>query len=209
LNFRAGPYDVTTNRPPAYDRFAAHYDRVMRPFERGLVARLRAAAVRELPAGARLVEIGAGTGANFALYPPGASVAATELSSEMLRLARAKPSAAGVTLVQSPAERLPFADATFDAALSTLVLCSVKSIQAALSEMRRVVRAGGRVVLVEHVRPPGLLGRAFDAVSLITIPFLEDHFNRRTAQEAARAGLKVLRVESHALGIVQLIVCEV
>ena len=200
---------MTTDRPPAYDRFAAHYDRVMRPFERRLVARLRVAAMREIPAGGRLIEIGAGTGANFALYPPAASVAATELSFEMLKLARAKSSGAPVALVQSPAERLPFADASFDAALSTLVLCSVKSINAALSELRRVVRAGGRVVLVEHVRPPGLLGHLFDAASLLTVPFLEDHFNRRTADEAARAGLRVLRVEPHALGIVQLIVCEV
>ncbi|HLL77679.1 MAG TPA: methyltransferase domain-containing protein [Pyrinomonadaceae bacterium] len=194
---------------PSYDRWAGHYDHVMRPLERRLVARLRAEAVRELPAGARLVEIGAGTGANFSYYPPGAAVAATELSAEMLRRARLKGPPAGVALVQSPAERLPFADGAFDAALCTLVLCSVKSINAALSEMRRVVRAGGRVALVEHVRPPGLLGHVFDAVSLLTVPFLEDHFNRRTAEEAARAGLKVLRVESHALGVVQLIVCEV
>jgi ubiquinone/menaquinone biosynthesis C-methylase UbiE len=199
----------TSHERPAYDRWAAHYDRVMRPLERRLVARLRADAARELPAGARLLEVGAGTGANFAFYPAVATVAATELSFEMLRRASTRPPPACVTLVQSPAERLPFADAAFDAALCTLVLCSVKSIGDALTEMRRVVRARGRVVLVEHVRPPGLLGRVFDAVSLLTVPFLEDHFNRRTAEEAARAGLKVLRVDSHALGIVQLIVCEV
>lgn len=196
-------------RRPAYDRWAAHYDGVMRPLERRLTARLRAAAMRELPPRARLLEIGAGTGANFAHYPAGAAVAATELSTEMLRRARTKLPPAGVTLVQSPAERLPFADAAFDAALSTLVLCSVESIGDALAELRRVVRPRGRVVLVEHVRPPGLLGHVFDAASLLTVPFLEDHFNRRTAREAARAGLKVLRVEPHALGIVELIVCEV
>jgi ubiquinone/menaquinone biosynthesis C-methylase UbiE len=201
---------MNDDRPeaPAYDRWAAHYDRVMGPLERGLVARLRARAVGELPPRARVVEIGAGTGANFPLYPPALSVAATEPSGGMLRLARERRPRASVTLVQSPAERLPFADDAFDAALSTLVLCSVGSITAALTELRRVVRAGGRVVLLEHVRPPGLLGRVFDAVSLVTVPFLEDHFNRRTAEEAARAGLKVLRVDSHALGVVQLIVCE-
>ena len=195
--------------PPSYDRWAAHYDRVMRPLERRLIMRLRAAALGEIPPGSRLLEVGAGTGANFPLYPPGAAVAATELSREMLRRARAKPLPEGVRLVQARGERLPFADAAFDAALSTLVLCSVASINAALSEMRRVVRAGGRVVLLEHVRPPGALGHLFDAVSLLTVPFLEDHFNRRTAEEAARAGLNVLRVEPHARGIVQLIVCEV
>ena len=199
----------TNRRAPAYDRWAAHYDGVMRPLERRLTARLRARAMRELPPRARLLEIGAGTGANFPHYPPGTTVAATEISIEMLRRARAKLPPANVTLVQSPAERLPFADASFDAALSTLVLCSVGSIADALAELRRVVRARGRVVLVEHVRPPGLLGHVFDAASLLTVPFLEDHFNRRTAEEAARAGLRVLRVEPHALGIFQLIVCEV
>ena len=198
-----------SRRAPAYDRWAAHYDRVTRPLERRLTARLRERAMRELPPRALVLEIGAGTGANFAHYPEGATVAATELSIEMLRRARAKHRGADVTLVQSPAERLPFADATFDAALSTLVLCSVGSISAALAELRRVVRPAGRVVLVEHVRPPGLLGHVFDALSLLTVPLLEDHFNRRTAAESARAGLKVLRVEPHALGIFQLIVCEV
>jgi phosphatidylethanolamine/phosphatidyl-N-methylethanolamine N-methyltransferase len=78
-----------------------------------------------------------------------------------------------------------------------------------LSELRRVVRAGGRVVLLEHVRPEGLLGYAFDALSLLTVPLFEDHFNRRTADAARRAGLEILRVENHLLGAVQLIVCRV
>jgi len=194
---------------PIYDRWAAHYDGVMRPLERRLIARLRAAAQREIPRGSRVIEIGSGTGANFPHYPPGAAVAATELSIEMLVRARAKGVPEGVGLVQAGVESLPFADAAFDAALCTLVLCSVASPADALAEMRRVVRPGGRVVLVEHVRPPGALGRVFDALSLLTVPFLEDHFNRRTAGEAARAGLNVLRVEPHALGVVQLIVCEV
>ena len=199
-----------TDRPPVYDRFAAHYDGVMRPLERWLIARLRAAAVCELGGGGGpVLEVGAGTGANFAHYPAATTGAACELSREMLRRARAKVRPAGVRLVQARAERLPFADRTFGAALATLVFCSVESPAAGLSEMRRVVRPGGRVVLVEHVRPDNALGPVFDALSLLTVPFLQDHFNRRTARAAARAGLKVRRVESHALGVVQLIVCEV
>ena len=200
-----------TNKPPAYDRFAGQYDGVMRPLERWLIARLRADAFRELRDGGgdTLLEVGAGTGANFAHYPQTTRGAACELSVEMLRRASVKARPAGVRLVQARAERLPFADRTFDAALATLVFCSVESPAEGLSELRRTVRPGGRVVLVEHVRPTNLLGPVFDALSLLTVPFLEDHFNRRTAEEAARAGLRVRRVESHALGIVQLIVCEV
>ena len=198
-----------TRKPHVYDRFAGRYDGVMRPLERWLVARLRASALGELGDGGPVLEVGAGTGANFAHYPAAATGAACELSREMLRRARAKARPAGVRLVQARAERLPFADQTFGAALATLVFCSVESPAAGLSEMRRVVRPGGRVVLVEHVRPANALGPVFDALSLLTVPFLEDHFNRRTAAEAARAGLRVRRVESHALGVVQLIVCEV
>lgn len=207
-----------TPRPPVYDRFAAVYDRNMRPLERLGLARLRARALAEVaPALAetgggagRLLEVGAGTGGNFAFYPATARAACVEPSREMLLRASSKPRRpAGSLLVQSFAERLPFADATFDAAVATLVFCSVKSPAQGLAELRRVVRAGGRVVLLEHVRPGGALGYAFDALSLVTVPLMEDHFNRRTLDEARRAGLEVLKVENYLLGVVQLIVCRV
>jgi ubiquinone/menaquinone biosynthesis C-methylase UbiE len=104
---------------------------------------------------------------------------------------------------------LPFADDSFDAAFAALVFCSVASPAQSFAELRRVVRRGCRVALVEHVRPRGALGYAFDALSLLTVPLFEDHFNRRTVEEARRAGLTIERVENHLLGIVQLIVCRV
>jgi len=214
---------TTPSQPPIYDAFAPHYERALRPLERLLLARLRAATLRALHGdaedggvdggddggGGRLLEIGAGTGLNFPYYPRGAHGAATEPSREMLRLARAKPRPAGVRLVQNSAEALPFADDTFDAAFATLVFCSVVSPPQAFAELRRVVREGGRVVLLEHVRPPGLLGFVFDAISRLTVRLCGDHFNRRTAEAASRAGLRIISVEPHALGIIQLIVCEV
>ncbi|MCA1564147.1 MAG: class I SAM-dependent methyltransferase [Acidobacteria bacterium] len=223
----AGSKRVTTRRPPSappiYDALAPHYERALRPLELLILARLRAATLRALSGkgaggdsddgggggGGRLLEIGAGTGLNFPHYPPGARGAATEPSREMLRLAQTKPRPAGVRLVQTNAEALPFADDTFDAAFATLVFCSVASPPKAFAELRRVVRAGGRVALLEHVRPPGLLGPVFDLISRFTVRLCEDHFNRRTADEARRAGLRIISVEPHVLGIIQLIVCEV
>ncbi len=198
------------HKPPVYDRVAARYDRWMRPLERAGLARLRAAALAEVPVGVRLIEVGAGTGANFRFYPAGARAACAEPSREMLLRARERSERPqGCALVQAYAERLPFADGAFDAGLATLVFCSVREPALALSELRRVVRAGGRVVLLEHVRPPGALGYVFDALSLVTVRLFEDHFNRRTAEEARRAGLEVLRVKNYLLGGVQLIVCRV
>lgn len=182
----------------------------MRPLERLGLERLRAATLREMPEGARLLEVGAGTGANFRFYPRQARGAASELSREMLLRARDKSERPrGVRLVQASAERLPFADGAFDAACATLVFCSVASPGAAFAELRRVVRKGGTVALLEHVRPPGALGYLFDALSVLTVALFEDHFNRRTADEARRAGLKVERIEEHLFGVVQIIVCRV
>jgi ubiquinone/menaquinone biosynthesis C-methylase UbiE len=182
----------------------------MGPLERHALGRLRASLLGGLPAGARLLELGAGTGANFGFYPEGACAVASEPSREMLRRAAEKPRRpAGVRLVQAAAERLPFADATFDAAFATLVFCTVASPAAAFAELRRVVRPGGTIALLEHVRPPGLLGRLFDALNLLTVPLLEDHFNRRTADEARRAGLRLESVEAHFRGVIQTIVCRV
>ena len=199
-----------------YDRFAAVYERNMRPLERVGLARLRARALAEVApslaesGGGRLLEVGAGTGGNFPFYPEGARAACVEPSREMLLRAASKPGRpAGSLLVRAFAERLPFSAGTFDAGVATLVFCSVASPAEGLGELRRVVRAGGRVVLLEHVRPAGVLGYAFDALSLVTVALMDDHFNRRTADEVRRAGLEVLKVENHLLGIVQLIVCRI
>ncbi len=174
------------------------------------MARWRAATLGELPAQSCILEVGAGTGLNFRHYPPDARGAAVELSREMLKHARCKATRpAGVRLVQARAEQLPFDADTFDAAVATLVFCSVASPAQAFAELRRVVRAGGRVVLFEHVRPDNLLAPLFDCCNFFTARLFDDHFNRRPALEATAAGLRVVRVERRLLGAVQLIVCAV
>jgi hypothetical protein len=71
------------------------------------------------------------------------------------------------------------------------------------------VKPGGSVILLEHVRPSGLLGPVFDLLNLVTVPLFDDHFNRRTTTAAQLAGLSILRVEESMLGIINLIVCRV
>jgi ubiquinone/menaquinone biosynthesis C-methylase UbiE len=192
-----------------YDEFADRYESVMSPLERWFLTRLRKRTFEYLPSTGRILEVGAGTGLNFGLYPSSVSVAATEPSFEMLKIAAQKQQPAEFHLIQSRAERLPFADGSFDAAVATLVMCSVDSPENALAELRRLVRPGGTVVLLDHVRPDGLLGPLFDVLNFVTTRCFADHFNRRTAEAAKTAGLEVTTREKHLRGIINLLVCRV
>ena len=189
-----------------YDKLAAGYDRALAPFERWFLGAWRRETFSLLPPGASLLEIGAGTGANFRFYPSTGRATATDISLRMLAFARRKTDS--IALVQSDAGRLPFAENSFDAAFATLVFCSLAKPENAFAELKRVVKANGRIVLLEHVRPEGRRGYFFDLINPLTVALIEDHFNRQTAKTAAACGLKILEVRRKAFGIVNLIVCE-
>jgi ubiquinone/menaquinone biosynthesis C-methylase UbiE len=198
-------------QPPleiTYDRLASGYDAAIRPFERLFLARLREKTVAALPSGGHLLEVGAGTGLNFSYLHSSTRGVASELSREMIRRAERKSRPRAVSLIQANIEALPFPDEYFDAALSTLLFCSVASPQKSFSELRRVVRAEGVIVMLEHVRPNGILGTVFDLLNMVTVPLCEDHFNRRTADEAHRAGFQIQSIERAVLGIFNIIVLK-
>jgi len=192
-----------------YDDIAPRYDAAMKPLERWFLSKWRAKALAHLPPHSRVLEVGAGTGLNFQFYPPGAYGVASELSREMLRLANLKNKPARLSLVQNDAESMPFADASFEAAVATLVFCSIPSPAKAFAELRRVIAPGGTVVFLEHVRPRGPLGPIFDALNFVTVRLCGDHCNRRTADGAREAGMKIEIIEQRFLGIFNLIVCKV
>jgi SAM-dependent methyltransferase len=151
---------------PGHRWFAAIYDRMMRMGERRL-GPMRARLIAEIEGD--VLEVGAGTGANFPHYAPSARVVALEPDPFMLERARPRAEAAAtvIELRQAPAESLPFPDASFDAVVSTLVLCTVRDVPRALAEIRRVLRPGGRLVFIEHVRGDGVLGRVHDLIQPI------------------------------------------
>jgi ubiquinone/menaquinone biosynthesis C-methylase UbiE len=96
------------------------------------------------------LDLGTGTGRNLPLYPPGARVIAVEPAWEPLPRARRR--APGTALVRARAEALPFRDAAFDTVVSGLVFCSVADPRRGLAEVRRVLRPGGTLRMLEHVR---------------------------------------------------------
>lgn len=177
--------------------FAAVYDRMMAPAERSFMKDVR----KELAGGAsgRVLEIGAGTGANFAHYQDGLEVVATEPDPYMMRRAEAKAaeSKARIELKQASAAKLPFEDASFDTVVGTLVMCSVDDQAKALAEVRRVLKPTGEYRFFEHVRYDNPIG----ALSQTLIAPLWGwcgagcHPNRKTVDSIRDAGFEVTRVE--------------
>lgn len=100
------------------------------------------------------LEVAIGTGLNLAKYPPDVCLTGIDITPEMLALARVRASDLGrpVALCESDAQALPFPDNTFDTVLSTYSMCSVPDEGRAVLEMKRVLKAGGRLILVDHVR---------------------------------------------------------
>lgn len=193
--------------PAPYDSFAKHYDRFFAPLERLGLARMRREAISFLPEHASILEIGCGAGANFEYYPRSRRAVSSDISIEMLRVAKGKRRENH--LIQADAQSLPFGENEFDAAFATLVFCSIPEPEKAFVELRRVMKPGGRIVLLEHVRPDGVLGPVFDVLNKLTVVIADDRFNRRTAQTAELSGLKLIEVRKKLAGVVNLIVCEV
>jgi ubiquinone/menaquinone biosynthesis C-methylase UbiE len=137
-----------------FDRvFASVYDRLMSRSEKAGLRAHREDLLED--ARGRVLEIGGGTGANLSFYGSGVeTLTITEPEAAMARrLERKLPdSAHPVEFVHACAEELPFEDGAFDVVVSTLVLCTVKDQPRALSELRRVLKADGRLLFIEHVR---------------------------------------------------------
>lgn len=131
--------------------FASFYGRFDRRLRTG-TNRLRMDLLGDLTGD--VLEIGCGPGSNFGFYAPTARVTATDDNAHMLPYARrvATAAAAPIAVAYADATDLPFADASFDAAVATLVVCSVPDLTAALGELRRVLKPGGSLRLFEHVR---------------------------------------------------------
>jgi ubiquinone/menaquinone biosynthesis C-methylase UbiE len=152
----------------------------------------------------RVLELGAGTGSNFGYYRSGVTeVVAVEPEPRLRALAEAAASEAAVpvTVVDGVADRLPADDASVDAAVATLVLCSVPDQATALAELRRVLRPGGRLYFWEHVRAESRsLARVQRLLDATVWPRVGGgcHTSRNTVRAIADAGFVVDRVEAFA-----------
>jgi ubiquinone/menaquinone biosynthesis C-methylase UbiE len=145
-------YDATWGRA-----FTALYDRITKGSEEAGLREMRREALA--PARGRTIDVGAGTGANLDLYPDTVDeLILVEPDPHMLRRLKSKASGGRAQVVAAGAESLPFEDSSVDTVAFTLVLCTVPDPRAALAESARVLKPGGRLLFLEHVRSqePGL-----------------------------------------------------
>jgi ubiquinone/menaquinone biosynthesis C-methylase UbiE len=157
-------------------------------------------------AAGEVLEVAVGTGRNLPHYPPEVHITGIDLSPEMLQIARRRAGDLGrpIDLRTGNAESLEFRDGSFDTVVCTLALCTIPDPRAAVAEMRRVLRHGGRLLLLEHVKSPRLLVRAIEyALEPFACRLQCDHLMREPLDYLRAAAFEIEELERSRWGIVE------
>lgn len=186
------------------DKEAPRYDRQISFFERILFAGGREWVCSQ--AEGKVLELVAGTGRNVEHYPQEVEITAVELSPEMLTIGRNRAEELGreADLRVGDVQDLDFKDESFDTVVCTLGLCTIPDPRKAISEAHRVLRPGGRLILLEHVRSPSLPVRTIErALEPLSVRFQADHLTREPLDYLKVEGFEVERLERSKWGIVE------
>nr|WP_093045932.1 class I SAM-dependent methyltransferase [Thalassobacillus cyri] len=189
--------------------FPKLYNIVMKPLDLTKLRKIRKMLSEQ--AGGRVLEVGSGTGMNFPYYKYAAKVDAIEPNPWMNKQAQrqVKSSQVPIHIHLAKAEKLPFADNTFDTVVATLVFCSISDPLKAFREIKRVSKPGASILLLEHVKVNHpVIGKAQEALT----PFWKSvcdgcHLNRDTVRLLKLTDLSVLKVHSYFKGLFLYIVC--
>lgn len=192
-----------------YETVARWYDRAM-----GLGDRLLFGAGRAwvcVQARGAVLELAIGTGRNLAYYPPDVRITGIDLSPAMLAVAQQRAAALTlpVRLQVSDAQALPFPAACFDTVVCTLALSTIPDDRQALAEASRVLRPGGRLLLLDQGRSPHwLVQRIRQLLNPLAVRLLADHLTRDPLDHLGAAGFVIARVERAAWGIIERVVAH-
>lgn len=205
---------VPTNNQTArwnryWDKKSRSYDREMGFFDRHLFGDSRQWVCSR--ASGDVLEVAVGTGLNLAQYPPEAKLTGIDWSEPMLALARDRADALGRTAVlrQADAQQLPFDDASFDTVVCTFGLCAIPDHTQAITEMTRVLRPGGQLLLADHVASSSPPIRGVQRMlELFTVPLGGEHFLRRPSRHLEPAGLHIEQAQRFTLGLVERVVAR-
>jgi ubiquinone/menaquinone biosynthesis C-methylase UbiE len=187
-----------------WNRLASRYDKRIRLPERLLFAGGREWVCSR--ARGDVLEVSVGSGRNLPLYRRDVRITAMDISAEMLEIARKRAAELGreVDLRVGDAQALDFSDSSFDTVVCTLALCTIPDPRTAVREMRRVLRPGGRVLLLEHVRSPQLIVRTIQRVlDPITVWLEGDHQLRDPVDVLPLERFEIEELERSKLGLVE------
>jgi ubiquinone/menaquinone biosynthesis C-methylase UbiE len=187
-----------------YEKEAPRYDRTMKFFDRVLFKDARSWVCSK--AEGETLEIAVGTAMNLPHYPSAIQLTGIELSPAMLTLAqqRAAELDREVDFQVGDATALQFDDHSFDTVVCTFALCTIPDDAAAVAEVRRVLRPGGRFLLAEHVRSPKrFIRRVQQLIDPLSVRFQGDHVAREPLEQLQAQGFEVEQLERYGLGIVE------
>jgi ubiquinone/menaquinone biosynthesis C-methylase UbiE len=187
-----------------WDKHAGSYDKQMTFADRRFFGDTRHWVCSQ--ATGDVLEVAIGTGLNLSYYPDGARLTGVEWSPAMLAIARRRAADLGrqVDLRQGDAQALDFPAGSFDTVVCTFSLCAIPDDRQALAEMARVLRAGGRLLLADHVEATSRPARAAQRlVEMVSIPLGGEHWRRRPIRHVQAMGFTVERQERFKLGIVE------
>jgi ubiquinone/menaquinone biosynthesis C-methylase UbiE len=205
----ASTKDRTARWQRYWDKHSGSYDKQMGFFDRHVFGDSRAWACGQ--AAGNVLEVAVGTGLNLEAYPDDITLTGIDWSEAMLDIARDRSSQLGrtATLQQADAHELPFDDASFDTVVCTFGLCAIPDHTRAITEMSRVLRPGGRLILVDHIESTSRAVRAVQRfLEIFTVPLGGEHFLRRPMNQVRAAGLEIDKVDRFKLGLVERLVAQ-
>ena len=181
--------------------FPMVYDVAMNPLEFIKLKRVRKLLVSQ--ATGRVLEIGSGTGFNFPFYTNARQVDAIEPNPTMRNISMKRKVPTPIHTYLLGAEKLPFADNTFDSVVATLVFCTIPDPLQAIKELERVSKPGAKILVLEHVRLNNpLVGKAQDIVSPMWKKLCDGcHLNRNTVELVEQSNLSIVNRSTFYRGL--------